>query len=234
MKIITIEKIDLKSQGKTTTCNAYYAHVQITDVSSRAQEMINITLDTSWIAPLNSVAKATYEARSQRTIEKLTADIFNLQEDTVTKEFGEYMISHAAQSALETIKHKRAPLAELWKEKVIGNPGFDFHTESELKHISFGEAKYSGSSNPYRDALVQISDFIKLEKDKSELLDLQNFFSEESIENFIKDKKSYTAAFSINAKSPEKIIENAIKSENIDQLLLHSELFLIGIEVIKP
>ena len=44
-------------------------------------------------------------------------------------EFGEFLVSSVAQSTLEeNYQHTKFPLAEIWKEKAKGNPGFDFHT----------------------------------------------------------------------------------------------------------
>jgi hypothetical protein len=194
--------------------------------------MIDIIADTSWINKLDIIPRVAYEARAKVTIDKLINGILKKVTTTVNTEFGEFLISVTAQDSL-VLKHKhiKVPLAELFKEKKTGNPGFDFHTESNTNLIAFGEAKYSGTINPYTNALTQISRFIDLEKDKMELHDLQNFVSKESIENVLVDKKAFVAAFSINSKSPQVIIQNALESEHIDNLLNYDELYIIGIEI---
>lgn len=230
MEIISIKKEDMSEYGKTTTGLVFSAHVKIKNIESRAAEMIEIISNTSWIDKLNAVEKATFMARSQRTIEKLVGLIRSRVEDEITTEFGEFLVSETAQSTLGALGHSKVPLAELLKEKVTGNPGFDFHTESESKLIAFGEAKFSSSTNPHPIALNQISKFIKLEKDTAELIIIQNFVSAEATENSLNGKRAYVAAFSINSKNPEQIIRNALMSTAIDPLLNFPEIYVIGIE----
>ena len=142
------------------------------------------------------------------------------------------MISDTAQLSLELEHlHTKVPLAELLKEKVSGNPGFDFHTESDRNHIMFGEAKYSGGITPRAKAINQITDFITLEKDNAELIILENFVSEEAIKNAEEEKKGYVAAFSLNSDNPDLIFINALNSDAIISLFAYPELYLIAIQV---
>lgn len=194
--------------------------------------MIKIVSDDSWINRLGAVEKVSYEARAERTITKIVDEILLKVDSKVNEEFGEFMISSSAQTVLEeTYSHKKVPLAELLKEKITGNPGFDFHSESETELIAFGEAKYSGIRNTASIAMNQISRFILLKKDLAELVDLKNFTTEKAINNALAGEKAYVAAFSINARKPKLIFENAIKSDAIKPLLKYPELYLIGIEL---
>ena len=232
MKIINAKLENMCDHDKSTSCNVYSIYVEIDDIGAKATEMITMIADTSWISKLDIVTQTSYEARSKITIDKLINGILKKVINTVNTEFGEFLISATAQDSLElTYSHNKVPLAELWKEKKTGNPGFDFHTESNADLIAFGEAKYSGITNPYTNALTQISRFIDLKKDKMELVDLKNFTSKESINNALVDKKAFVAAFSINSNNPQSIIENALKSENIDSLLNYDELYIIGIKI---
>jgi len=232
MEVISVKNEDMRNYKKTAVGAVYSAHVRISDVSTHANELITIISDTSWIEQLGVVKKTSFSARAERTIRKLVDDIFRKVDDTISTEFGEYMISVAAQRTLEgSFTHQRVPLAELLKEKVSGNPGFDFHTESASKLIAFGEAKYSGTTNPYRKALEQISVFITLRKDEADLLILDSFVSDQAVNNAAAGKKAFVAAFSINGDSPETIISNALSSDAIDALLKYPELYVIGIEV---
>jgi hypothetical protein len=197
--------------------------------------MIETLSDTSWIEPLSATKKATFKATSERTIKKLVSNIHERVEgDKLTDDFGEYLVS---DTALETLKqvynHARVPLAELLKEKLTGNPGFDFHSECETQLISFGEAKYSGRSSPYNRALKQIKDFVGLRKDIAELIVLENFVSERATARCLDGKKSYTAAFSLN-HDPERMFNNAINNDHLAELLGHQELYLIGVEIDDP
>ncbi|TOF43064.1 hypothetical protein CGJ22_25030, partial [Vibrio parahaemolyticus] len=65
-----------------------------------AYVMIAVIQDVCWLKELDPVAKLSYEARAQRTIEKLVDNILTKVEDEVTEEFGEFMISASAQDAL--------------------------------------------------------------------------------------------------------------------------------------
>lgn len=232
MKIISCEEMDLSSYGKKAAGKVYCIHVKIESVKERADEMIKVISDTSWIEKLGVVNKKSYAVRAQRTIDRLVKNIFEKVDSFVTEEFGEYLVSETASAALNgTHKHVKLPLAELWKEKIIGNPGFDFHTEGPNELIFFGEAKYSGTINPHTVAMKQITAFIKDGKDFMELADLKNLCSTNAANNAADGKKAYVAAFSLNGKDHQKIFINALKSGEIDPLLAYPSLYLIGIEV---
>ncbi len=233
MNIVNFKHENMSDYGKTTTCNVYSIHVKVDDISSKAKAMITMIQDTSWIEKLDIINQKSFEVRARKTIEKLVHDILLKVENTVSEEFGEFLISVTALDSLEfQYSHKKVPLAELFKERKTGNGSFDFHTETHGELIAFGEAKYSGSSSRYRDALEQIASFISDEKDISDMADIRHFVSENSALKVIQDnKKAFVAAFSINAINPSKIIKNALSSIYIDDLLVYDELYIIGIEV---
>lgn len=230
MEILWAEKVNMSDYGKTCSGEVYSACVSVKDLDKRALKMIESISNTSWLNELRPVAKRTFEARASRTIEKLVYDIKNRVDNQISSEFGEYMVSTAAQDVLEShLSHTPVPLAELLKEKVTGNPGFDFHTETPSSLIAFGEAKYSGKTNPYSNALNQITEFIGLKKDEAELLILDEFVTPDAMDNFQSEKKAVVAAFSINSEEPRNIVLNALQSEHIDELLSNSEVYLIGV-----
>lgn len=234
MKVVNAQKIDMAGLGIPTTCSVYQLHLQVSNVAECAGEMIDMLADRSWVTAMQVIPQVSYRARAEKTITTLVNNIFGKVQDTVTEEFGEYLISHSAGCALEESHlHKKMPLAELWKEKITGNPGFDFHTESSTGIVVFGEAKYKATGSPYTVALQQISDFVDGEKDVSELVDLQHFASEGAITNASRGVKGFIAAFSLNAKNIQTIFSNALKSDEAKKLLCHTELYLIGIEIIK-
>lgn len=232
MEIISNNQIDMGSYGKTTSCRVHCIHVKVKDIDASAKTIINTVSDQSWISKLEAVKQITFKATSERTIKKLVNDILSKVTNKVTEDFGEYLVSYSAQHALESEHlHIKVPLAELLKEKVIGNPGFDFHTESDLNSIIFGESKYSGSSTPRAEALDQISNFIDLKKDDMELDLLSNFVSPSAITNYTVGKKGYVAAFSLNSNNADLIFKNALKSDVIDKLMCYPELYLVAIEI---
>lgn len=222
--------------GVTTDCDVYAVHIRVDDVDKRAEEMIKTISDTSWISKLNAITKAAFEATSSRTIEKLVDNVNNrVVGDSITEDFGEYMVSDTAQCALESLlKHSKVPLAELIKARITGNEGFDFHTECKKSLITFGEAKYSGTKSPYAKALRQILEFIDLKKDNAELIVLMHHVSESAAAKCVKGEKAYAAAFSINADKPMTIINHALTSDHSAKLMEHKSLYLIGVEVDDP
>ena len=80
------------------------------------------------------------------------------------------------------------------------------------------------------EALKQINEFIADGKDMAELIILENFLSSNAIENVLKNKKGYAAAFSLRSDNPDLIFTNALKSDEVRALLTYSELYLIAIE----
>lgn len=232
MIIVNYKHENMEDYDKTTDCEVYSIHVKVDDISTKAKQMIIMIQDTSWITELDIIERASFEVRAQPTIDKLVHEILSKVTTTLSDDFGEFLISATAQDSLELqYDHTKVPLAELFKEKKSGNPGFDFHTETSTQLLAYGEAKYSGSINPYTKALKQIKGFLDESKDKMELTDLKHFTSEESISSALEDKKAFVAAFSINSENPSDIIENALSSEHIDNLLDYEELYIIGIEV---
>lgn len=231
LKIISIKKENMADYKKVTSSTVYSVIVKVEDIDSHANEMLSTISSTSWLSKLAPVEQASFDATSKRTILKLVGLIKKSSTDGITAEFGEYMVSNVAQSVLESqLTHKKVPLAELLKEKISGNPGFDFHTETSGKHIAFGEAKYSSVTNPHANAVNQIVEFICLEKDKAELTILQHFVSADAIKKSLDGAKAYVAAFSINSENPQEIIKNVLLSENIDPLLSFPEVFVIGVQ----
>lgn len=206
--------------------------IDISDIKKRVQEMYQVITDTSWLEPLDIIDHATYAARSQPTIDKVINDILNKVESDISADFGEYMVSDSAQTALsEHLNHIRLPLAELLKEKISGNPGFDFHTESPDAMIAFGEAKFSGVQNAHGKALSQIKNFIVAKKDIQELSDLRNFVTEAAIQHAVSGRKSFCAAFSIVTDDIAHIMDNALASEHMGALLCYEAVYLIGVKV---
>ncbi|GAT63536.1 hypothetical protein [Paludibacter jiangxiensis] len=232
MEILSIDIVNMEDYGKTSKGLVYKIHVKITDVESRAKEIIQSISNKSWINNLGVVEQMSYAARAEKTIVKLVTQIFEKVDDTVTEEFGEYLVSESARDSLiNHMDHKFIPLAEIWKEKITGNPGFDFHTESSANLITFGEAKYSSNSNPHTIAINQIVGFIDDKKDIMDFVHLKNFASDEAMQKAINGEKAYVAAFSINGQQYERIFRTAIESDCFEKLLEYPELYLIGVEI---
>lgn len=232
IEIVSQYIINPKDYGYNSNCIITYVHVKIADIQKRAQVIKNDFLDKSWINQLDIATKIAYEKRSNDTISKLIKNVLDKVENTITEEFGEILVSTSAKDSLCTYyKHKKIPLAEIWKEKTSGNPGFDFHTETPSELIAFGEAKYRNQSNAYNNAFEQIYDFIRNEKDLKELSDIKNFVGNKALANIADlNLKAFIAAFSLYSANDNLIIGNIMKNQYIEGLLRHPELYIIGVE----
>lgn len=238
MQIISIEKISTTEYGAITehpNVYAIYAQIDSNDFENEGLLLICQLNDTNWMSTLDEIDRAAYEERARQTIEKLTQVVIQaLKESDLTKEFGEYLISHSAQEILyNEFRHTKIPLAELWKERKTGNPGFDFHTLSNTNILVFGEAKYQTHQSPYRKAIQQVDNFINENKDLKELTDLRRFVSEEASRKVIAGDKGYTVAFSIRGdKSIDDLLRNSIRLILGNSIMNSSEIYIIAIEIV--
>ncbi len=227
-----------KSLGKATV---YIAFVTINNYQQEASQLINKISDNSWLNDLDEIARLSFQTKVQNTAKKMIQIFKNAQSPSQTQiqsDFGEYLISLKSQEYLEQEhKHKQIPLSELWKEKVSGNGGFDFHTESPSAYITFGEAKYRSGENikVYKLASEQIVQFISPEqrKDLGDILLLQNLdVSQSSVDNLKNGKRSFAAGFSLYS-TEYTLIETKIMNEPSVQSLIQiaEELYIIGFDI---
>ncbi|WP_051891370.1 hypothetical protein [Chryseobacterium sp. JM1] len=231
MNIYQIDNKLLEKHPVGLSCNINCLHIKINDFKPIVKEIeINIS-DTSWINNLDEISKKVFKANAEKTINKIVNDIIAKVSSDVNTDIGEYIVSYAAQHSLEVnFSHKKIPLAELLKEKISGNPGFDFHSISSTNYLIFGEAKFSIDSTPRSEALTQIEKFIN-NKDNGELLWLQPFLDDTTKTNIINDEKGYAAAFSFNGANIITILNNALDSTPIAEIIKHKELYLIAVEL---
>lgn len=229
-----IKKIDNSSLNKPPAgcgCEINCLHIKIKDFRPIVEEFEKHICDTSWISKLDEISQITFKATSKKTIDKIVNDIIAKISSSVNTDIGEFIVSYAAQQALEIEhSHKLIPLAELLKEKVSGNPGFDYHSVSTNSYLVFGEAKFSLDSTPRARALDQIVEFIG-DRDSSELLWLVPFLDDTTKQNIIDNKKGYSAAFSHNNNNIIKTLNNALASDPIKEIIKYNELYLIAVEL---
>ena len=240
MNIINIQRIDLTHYGLPPHPCVVELDIQIsrTQIPTEAMQIITWLQETSWLATLDDIDKANYLACAEPTIRDLcnmiTSEYLsasytpgNLKDD-----LGEYLVSMNAQEALvQGLTHTKIPIAELWKEQVKGNPGFDFHTLSTSDIIVYGEANKS-TQNGYYDAFNQINKFIHDNKMSRELRHLRVLATENAARNVLTDQLGFAAAFSVNTRNLLHTIENAIKYPTFSALLNYPEVYLITVEII--
>lgn len=207
-------------------------HVHVNDMVKVANELAAKVLDTSWMMNLDAGSRRAYNRTVNETAQALVSIFQGAAEgSSVGSEFGETLVSIGSAQALEVLfEHLQIPVAELWKPQLKQNEGFDFHTICPAQIINFGEAKYSGSSNPHGNAINQAKYFIDNEKHLRDRVHLVNLVSNQAIDNLDNDNYGVVAAFSINSSDPLLILKNAIQSSieklGSDQI---KSVYLIGV-----
>ncbi|KQB37273.1 hypothetical protein [Flavobacterium aquidurense] len=231
MKIDVIKKSDYTDLSSVCSCEINCIHIKISDYKPIIKEFEKQITNTSWINSLDELSKLAFKANAKKTIDKIVNDIIAKVTTSLTVDIGEYIVSYAAQNALELkFSHTKIPLAELLKEKISGNPGFDFHSISSNMYLIFGEAKFSMDGTPRAKALNQISEFID-DRDHAELLWLKPFLHNDTITHITNGHRGYAAAFSFNGRNVLKILNNALASDAIKEVVKHKELYLIAVEI---
>ncbi len=220
--------------------NIFICHVNVSDIEKISQELAKMVMDHSWIMNLEPVAKLAYEPAVRETALALEKTFKNklTTENKIAKEFGEIMVSMGASRALEALfEHTAIPIAELWKPKKKQNEGFDFHTVCLEKLINFGEAKFSGSSNPYggksgssSGAGGQADGFISANKHQRDGVHLLHLAGKEPTDNLNNLHFGIVLAFSLNSLTPLSILESAIgTAKEYLHLKKAKKIYLVGV-----
>lgn len=225
-----IECKNISDNNKTIV----YIRVNPGDLSETINDIINKFFDMSWVDKIeNDVIKDSYRKRAMNTARNIKEKIENSDNDNLTRNAGEYVVSELSREAIvEHLKYKDIPLAELFKEKASNNPGFDFYSENEIdKFIVFGEAKYNSSHNAYGIAMSQVDRFIQEGKDLVDVASLQDYVSEDSIKNFNNQLKGYAIAFASKDMNSEIIIKNIKQNPSYNSISLYSETIFIAVNI---
>ena len=210
-----------------------FLRINPTDLKLTLKNILDSLMNLSWIANFDKqFLKSSYEERTVTSISYISKNIIKKEDDMVTTNSGEYIVSELARlSIIESYKYLDVPLAELFKKKVIGNHGFDFYTRNLNKNILFGEAKYIASQNAYGSALSQISDFYTDKQHITDIVDIQNFFCEESLNNCYNNDIGFIAAFSSKGLTTDKLIENIKKNASYISLKNFKEIILVAVNI---
>lgn len=214
------------------TSNIKICFVEVENLTTLAEKLNSLVLDTSWMTSLDKGIRRQYDYTVKETA-GLLIEIFKAVpiSDRIGEEFGEVMVSIGSARGLEQIfRHIRIPIAELWKPQAKQNEGFDFHTTCTSEFVNFGEAKFSGSANPHGLAMKQAARFISEQKHLRDRAHLVNFVNKTSIDLLDDDGFGVIAAFSINSATPLDIFKNALKTaiKFTEENDIHS-LYLVGV-----
>lgn len=234
MEVVSL--LDLTSRVKNISTNntkVVFIRINPYPLNDTIKLIYDELFDKSWINIYKKdVIRESVKERANKTIEAINKKLKLCEDDNIVSEAGEYIVSILGKQALsKNLNYIELPLAELWKEKVTGNPGFDFHSESTENKLIFGEAKYQCGKNAYNSSLTQINKFIITKKDLSEIVDLDNLVSDSAIINFKNNKKGYAASFSSTKIKDEDLIENILINQSFLDLLIYDELILVAVDV---
>lgn len=228
MNIIEIKKIDEERHDNVT-----FIRIEPENLSVTILDIINALADMSWISRfVMPYTREAFEVRARQTADYLEDELKKEEERNVIKNSGEYIVSELGRQAMvQGLHYMDVPLAELFKEKVIGNPGFDFYSANQDKIIVFGEAKYSSSQNAYGRGMEQVDRFINEKQDISDIEDIDKFFDVESLIKAVKGEKAYAVAFSSKQTESEKIIKGIINNHHYDNLVKYNEVVFLAVNI---
>ncbi|SHO48934.1 hypothetical protein [Anaerocolumna xylanovorans] len=227
MKIIECEKMDILNSHVT------FIRVEPEDLSKAIEDILHVLSDLSWIADFDQeYIRMSFEKRAKDTATYLAGSLKMEKKDKVTSNTGEYIVSEMAKEAIASrLKYKDIPLAELFKEQVIGNPGFDYYSLNGNNIIIFGEAKYLADQNAYGNGMKQVARFIKEKQDISDLNDIDKFFEPSSLSNASKGEKAYSIAFSSKKTPSKNIISGILQNKYYNELVTHKEIIYVAVNV---
>ncbi|MEG2909359.1 MAG: hypothetical protein RR945_09070 [Erysipelotrichaceae bacterium] len=228
MKIIDKQMIDSEKNKNIT-----FIRIQPENLSETIQEIIKSLTDLAWIAQFDKkYVRESFQKRASDSAQYLSEKLSQCSDDQVTKDVGEYVVSELSRTAIvNELKYLDIPLAELFKEQVSGNPGFDYYSENCDNIIIFGEAKYLARDNAYGRGMEQVSRFIEEEQDISDLNDIDKFFNVISLEAANNGDKAYSIGFSSKKIPTDKLIENIKHNQYFKSLEIHKELIFVAVNI---
>ena len=213
--------------------NIFFIRIDPEDISMTVKELVISFSNLSWISRFDKdYIKSSFQKRAQDTADYLAKMLKCKEENKVTSSTGEYVVSELARQALVTnMEYLDIPLAELFKEQICGNPGFDYYSANKEKIIIFGEAKYLADRNAFGSGISQVSKFIEEGQDISDLNDIDKFFEEDSLAKANNGEKAYSIAFSSKATSSDKIISAIKKHKNYSHIAKYKEILFVAVNV---
>lgn len=210
-----------------------FFRVDVDDLDNVIFEIIKDISNISWIDKLaTEELKEGFYACMEPTIKKITEELSKEIDDENISEIGEYVVSNVARLIIrEYCDYYVLPLAELIKEQLSNNPGFDYHCENKENIPIFGEAKYVSRTNGYGRALSQVVNFIEDKKDKKEIGLLNNFMSKEAIKNIVLGNKGYSISFSSKSIDTDTLINNIRQNSDYKKLTIYKEIIVVAVDI---
>lgn len=228
---------NIKSTIPMSNPKSVLIRIEPTDLAITLREIYSSLSNLCWVYNMPNVGrmyKMSLQKRADRTIAKLKDELKLAPDSSLSTSAGEYIISELAHSTVvNDLGYLDIPLAELIKQKVTGNPGFDFFAENPTKSIVlFGEAKYSSTTNAYDRAFKQILDFVEKDgKDIMDMADLEHLCTEQAQENMANGQKGFIAAFSSTRMSDNTLKSHIENHEQYKALLKYEEVVCVAVTI---
>lgn len=210
--------------------------IEPADLHITLREIYVSISDLCWISKLPHVSRAfvtSIQSRSQKTVARIEEDLKLNPDSSLASSAGEYIVSELAHSTIvNDLNYLDIPLPELFKEKIKGNPGFDFYSVNpDTEILLFGEAKYKAKVNAYDAAFEQIDRFVVNGKDIDELASLEHFCSETTQEKVVDGIKGYIAAFSSTSMSDEVLVAHIEKDKHYQKILHYEQVVCVAVNL---
>ncbi|MBQ3511170.1 MAG: hypothetical protein IJA30_02600 [Bacilli bacterium] len=234
MKVVNIQNLtEMVKENFGRDIKVYFIRINPYPMNETLKTIYDSIADLSWTKIYDTQAlKKGGLSRVNKTIRNIEDKLKRCENDSLTSEVGEYVISILGKQALlDNLNYIDIPLAELWKAKVKGNPGFDFYCESIDDKLIFGEAKYESGKNAYNEALEQINDFITEGKDYEDLVEVKMFVSQKASDNMDNENRGFAAAFSSTSIENTKLVNHIIHNKHFNELLSYDELLLVAVDI---
>lgn len=226
------------SSDKICGHDATFIIVDAHDDNENKKEVLNFLKDDGWISSFSDVLKECYQERLNSTVNAFLARMTMIQStngDGLRSFIGEKVVTvFSAKAIEEKLGYHALPLAEVIKEQVSNNPGYDFYNENtNVFYLVFGEGKYESNGNPYNVALKQINEFELDKKSLKELGTLQGIANNNSINNY-PTKHSFSAGFSYRNTeylTIDTLIEHIKENAEFLNLIKDHDVVAVGVEM---
>lgn len=228
MKVVEVKKICEEKHNRV-----FFLRVEPENIKETLANIFQVLSDLSWISKFDEdYVKTSFQQRAITTLEDIRSKILASCTDEVSSNAGEYVVSELAREAIiNELSYLDIPLAELYNKKKSGNPGFDFHSQTNDDIVIFGEAKYLDDRNAYGSGLKQVVRFISEKKDIKDIVDLRDFCSKKALSMVNQGLKGFAIAFSAKKMKSEEIIKNVIKNKYFNLLLPYKEIIIVAVNI---
>lgn len=108
--------------------NVIFIRIEPSDLKTTINDIICALNNLSWIETFDKeYIKKSFKIRASKTAKHLSNKLNNFAQDKVTTDIGETVVSELSRLAIvNELEYRDIPLAELIKQKISGNHGFDF------------------------------------------------------------------------------------------------------------